>query len=371
MERNSVKLFLCGDLMTGRGIDQILPHPCDPRLFERFASSALDYVKLAEGRAGPVRRPVAFDYIWGDALAVLEAARPDARIGNLETAITTSDAPWPGKGIHYRMHPANVRCLTAAGLDCCTLANNHVLDWGEAGLTETLASLHGAGIRTTGAGLTAREATAPVSIDLGSGVRVLVHAVALASSGAPPQWRATSRRPGVHWLPDTSGSSFERLAAGLAPLRRRGELVALSIHWGSNWGYEISAEERAFAHRLIDEAGVDLVHGHSSHHVKGIEVYRRRAILYGCGDLVNDYEGIGGYEAYRAELGLMYFPVLNAASGELRSLSTVPTRMHALAVHRAREADIAWLRATMDRECRALDARVTQRPDETLSLEWC
>ena len=61
-------LFLCGDVMTGRGIDQILPHPGMPQLFEPYARSALNYVALAESVGGPLTRPVDFDYIWGDAL---------------------------------------------------------------------------------------------------------------------------------------------------------------------------------------------------------------------------------------------------------------------------------------------------------------
>ena len=125
----AVTLFLCGDVMTGRGVDQILPHPGDPRLFEHYVNSALDYLQLAEEVSGPIAKPVDFGYIWGDALAELERERPNARIINLETAVTSSDDAWPGKGINYRMHPANAPCLATAKIDCCVLANNHVLDW--------------------------------------------------------------------------------------------------------------------------------------------------------------------------------------------------------------------------------------------------
>jgi hypothetical protein len=136
----SIKLFLAGDVMTGRGIDQILPHPCGPVLFEDYVSSARDYVALAERAHGGIDAPVPFDYIWGDALAELRDQAPDVRIANLETAVTLSGAA-ESKGINYRMSPANVGALCAASLDCCTLANNHVLDWGEtafrnAGITQ-------------------------------------------------------------------------------------------------------------------------------------------------------------------------------------------------------------------------------------------
>ena len=138
--KHLITLFLCGDVMTGRGVDQILPYPCNAQLYESFVTSAQDYVELAERANGPISRPVRFDYVWGEALAALSEWRPDLRIINLETAITAHSEPYP-KGINYRMSPANLPCLTAAGIDCCTLANNHVLDWGRQGLADTLESL--------------------------------------------------------------------------------------------------------------------------------------------------------------------------------------------------------------------------------------
>jgi len=177
-------LFLCGDVMTGRGIDQILPHPCDPRLHEPYARSARDYVALAERAHGAIPEPVAFEYVWGDALAELDRVRPDARIVNLETAVTTSEAFWPDKGIHYRMHPRHVPCLTTAGIDCCVLANNHVLDWGYPGLHETLAALVGAGLAVAGAGRDLEEAQAPAVLPTSGSGSVLVFASGCESSGA-------------------------------------------------------------------------------------------------------------------------------------------------------------------------------------------
>ena len=127
---DTVTLLLTGDVMTGRGIDQLLPHPGSPTLFESRMHDARGYVHLVERASGPVERAVSPDHLWGDALAEMERVGPDLRIVNLETAVTTSDEAWPGKGIHYRMHPANVACLTAARIDCCVLANNPALDGG-------------------------------------------------------------------------------------------------------------------------------------------------------------------------------------------------------------------------------------------------
>jgi poly-gamma-glutamate synthesis protein (capsule biosynthesis protein) len=319
-EADDVTLFVCGDVMTGRGIDQILPHPCSPELFEPYVGSALDYVALAERANGQIRRPVDFAYVWGDAIAELERVRPAARIANLETAITCADEPWPGKGIHYRMHPENTPCLTAAGIDCCVLANNHVLDWGYAGLADTLDMLRRHGRSTAGAGRDIHEALAHALIELEGDRRVLVFALGMESAGVPREWAATDSRAGVALMTDLSSSTVARIVQRAQAVKRPGDIVVLSVHWGDNWGYRIPEAHRTFAHRLIDAGAVDLVHGHSSHHPVGIEVYGGRPILYGCGDFLNDYEGIGGEERYRPDLTLMYFPSFFRPFGAIDAL---------------------------------------------------
>jgi poly-gamma-glutamate synthesis protein (capsule biosynthesis protein) len=363
-------LFLAGDVMTGRGIDQILPHPIAPHLFESCARSAEEYVSLAEVVSGPIPRPVNFAYVWGDALAELARVRPQLRIVNLETAVTTSEAAWPRKGIHYRMHPSNVPCLSALGVDCCTLANNHAMDWDRDGLLETLSALSVAGIRTAGAGRNAAEAAAPLALPISNRTRVLIYACAVEDSGAPKAWRATARRAGINRFDDLSNRSVDVIAHHVDIHRHDGDLVVVSIHWGPNWGFAIPAEQRRFARKLLERAGVDLVFGHSSHHVKGIEVHDGKLILYGCGDFLNDYEGIGGYTAYRGELSLMYFPVLDAANGRLRELVMTPTCTRRFRVNRAAQEGSDWLFSTLNREGRPLGTAVEQHPDGTLRLRW-
>ncbi len=214
-------LFVCGDVMTGRGVDQVLPRSCPPQLFEPYVRSALDYVALAE-RA------------------------------------------------------------------------------------------HGRGSR----GSTTRPSSA-------------------------------SPRPCAHMS---------------------GPTISCSIHWGGNWGYAIPDDQRRFAHALIDRAEVDLVHGHSSHHAKAIEVYRERAILYGCGDFLNDYEGIRGYEEYRSDIALMYFPTLELDSGRLLGLELVPLVIRNFRLCRPSPDELAWIRETLDRECRRFGGRVVASGD-SLRLE--
>jgi poly-gamma-glutamate capsule biosynthesis protein CapA/YwtB (metallophosphatase superfamily) len=364
-----ITLFLGGDVMTGRGVDQVLPHPGDPRLHESYMTSAVGYVELAESRTGPIPRPVDFGYVWGDALAELARVGPDVRIVNLETAVTTSDDHWPDKEVHYRMHPANIGCLGAAGIDCCALANNHVLDWGYAGLRETLETLRPAGIKTAGAGRDAEEAAAPAMMEIEGKGRVAVWAFGSESSGIPREWGATRDRPGLNLLRDLSGDTVEEIGRRVSRVKRPGTIVVASLHWGSNWGYRVPVPHRAFAHRLIEDAGVDVVHGHSSHHPRPIEVHRDRPILYGCGDLLTDYEGIGGYEPFRGELGLLYFPSLDAATGRLVRFAMTPTRLERFRLTRASREEGRWLTETLNREGRPFGARTRLHDDGTLTLE--
>ncbi len=363
-----LRLFLGGDLMCARGIDQILPHPGDPRLYEAYVKDAGDYVRLAERRNGAIAQPVDFAYVWGAVLEALRQRRPDVRLVNLETAVTRQGWPHP-KGINYRMNPANLPVLEVAGIDCCALANNHVLDWGEAGLADTLAQLDAHGLRHAGAGLKRSSAEAPAILPLPDGGRLLVFAFATGDCGVPPDWAAGEQRPGVARLDDLSPHSLQHVARLIGAAKQPGDRVLVSLHWGGNWGFSISPEQERFAHGLIDEAGVDLLHGHSSHHVKGIEVYRQRLILYGCGDLLNDYEGIEGHASYRADLGLLYFADL-ARDGRLLALELLPTQQRRLSIHRAKGADRQWLQDCLVRECAQFGCTLRPTSENSFALVW-
>jgi len=365
-----IVLFLSGDVMLGRAIDQILPYHNDPVLYEDYIRDARGYVRLAEDANGTIRKPVSCDYIWGDALQALDDVNPDARIINLETSITQQGAPWKNKYIHYRMHPRNVACLATAKIDITVLANNHVLDWGYGGLEETLSTLAQAGIKSAGSGRDIRAASQPAIIELKDKGRVIVSAWAHASSGVPPRWAATSNRPGVNRLDNLDADAVQHISNSINTVKQAGDIAVVSIHWGGNWGYDIPAWQLEFAHRLIDTASVDVVHGHSSHHVKGIEVYRGKLIIYGSGDLLNDYEGIGGHEEYRADLSLMYFPSLDPSTGKLVKLKMKPTQIRHLRINSADKNDALWLRDMLNREGRELGTRVRLNPDNSLVLEW-
>ncbi|NIX78393.1 CapA family protein [Microvirga terricola] len=360
-----IDIVLCGDVMLGRGIDQILPAPSDPQLYEGFATSAIDYVMLAEEANGPITRPAQLSYPWGFALEEWRHSPPDLRIINLETSITRSDAYIP-KGINYRVSPANAAALVTAGIDCCVLANNHVLDWGVAGLLETLAVTEQLGIRTAGAGRTVEEASAPAILEVKGKGRVAVYSFASETSGTPRSWVATPLTPGVNLIPDLSNSTVRQITELVEATRRPGDLIIISIHWGPNWGYEISPQQRRFAHALIDQAGVSIVHGHSSHHPQALEIYRDRLILYGCGDLLNDYEGIAGYERYRGDLSLAYRATLDPNRMSLVNLEMTPFQIRQLSLHQASAHDTEWLENVLARESAPFGVTVRLGRNRTL-----
>src|SRR6185369_11902077 len=229
-----ITIFMCGDVMTGRGIDQVLPCPGNPAIHEPYVRDARRYVELAEEAHGPIAKPVNFAHIWGDALDILKRMAPDVRLINLETSITTSDDYWKGKGINYRMHPRNIPCLTAAGIDICSLANNHVLDWGYAGLLETLQTLKENNIKSAGAGRNRSEAAAPAIMDVAGKGRVLVFSFGSETSGIPTNWAAGANSAGMNLVPDLSDKTARAIQAGIRERKRPGDIVVASIQWGGN-----------------------------------------------------------------------------------------------------------------------------------------
>jgi poly-gamma-glutamate capsule biosynthesis protein CapA/YwtB (metallophosphatase superfamily) len=368
MAGEKVTLLLCGDVMPGRGVDQILPHPGAPQLREPGANDAGIYVRLAERVNGPIRCPVSFDWPWGDALRVADDMAPDVRVINLECAVTRSNDFASGKAVHYRMEPSNLPCVTAFKPDVCALANNHALDFGRTGLTDTLRWLAGGGLAAAGAGHDLAQAQEAAAIPLPQGGRVLVFSCGAACSGIPRSWAARPGTAGLDLLTSLGDAAADSLIGRLREAKQSGDIAVVSIHWGSNWGYEVDRDHARFARLLID-AGADLIHGHSSHHPRPIQTYRGKLILYGCGDCIDDYEGISGYHQFRDDLRLLYFATLRRGTGQLSELRMVPMQVRKMRLHHARPADSKWLATILDRISRAGGSRITLDPGGTLSLD--
>ncbi|WP_327111602.1 CapA family protein [Nocardia sp. NBC_01730] len=354
-------VLLGGDVMLGRGVDQILPHPGDPTLRERYVDDARTYVELAERVHGAFTRPVDFRRPWGDVLPILAQVHPEVRLINLETAITADGAFAPAKGIHYRMNPGNLPVLTVIAPVVCALANNHVLDFGIHGLVDTLEALDTGGVRRAGAGADLDDAQAPAISELDDGRRVVIVSVAAGSSGVPEFWAARRDRPGLWRVGDSpSVDVADQVAAQVLAHKRDDDIAIVSVHWGPNWGYGVARSETQFAHRLVD-AGVDLVHGHSAHHPRPIEIYRGKPILYGCGDVIDDYEGIHGHERYRTDLHLLYLVSIDPGAVEVRM---IPLRVRRMRLESAARSESRWLCETIEQISRGFGTRVASRPDD-------
>ena len=294
---------------------------------------------------------------------------PDLKLINLETSITVNDEPWPGKGIHYRMHPENVKLLSTGEIDHVSLANNHVLDWGRPGLKETMQTLKNAQIDYSGAGKNKSQAQAP-SIYKKDSVRILVFSYGAGNSGIPPAWASEDTQAGVNYLRGFGMEELKGIKANIQSYRKAGDIVIFSIHWGGNWGYEIPKNHQSFAHDLIDKAGVDVIFGHSSHHPLGMEVYKKKLIIYGAGDFINDYEGIGGHEQYKPYLSLMYFPEIDLNTGGLLSLKLIPMEIRKFSLHRANTSQAKWLANILDREGEKLGTGIKRKATDLLLLDW-
>jgi poly-gamma-glutamate capsule biosynthesis protein CapA/YwtB (metallophosphatase superfamily) len=159
-------------------------------------------------------------------------------------------------------------------------------DWGRAGLFETMATLTCAGIRVAGAGKNIDEARQPTYVDLHGACRLIVFGLGSLTSGVAPSWAASEGKAGIEVQGDPSDATAAEMAERVPRVRRPGHVVIASIHRGSNWGHDVPESFVRVARSLID-AGISVVHGHSSNHIRPVEVYGNRLILYGCGDFIN------------------------------------------------------------------------------------
>lgn len=368
-ESGKTTLFLGGDAITGRGIDAILPHSSEPLLPDDDPDSARYYLRGAEEVSGPIPRNVEFNYIWGDALEVFDQEAPDFRLANLETCVTTSNDRWPDKRFNFRMHPDNMPVLKAAGIDCVSLANNHVCDFSEPGLLETLEVVGRAGIGTAGAGTNLDEAEAPAVFELAGGGALRVYSCADSLSGTPDAWSAEPGRFGVNHVGWLDPLATRRVEDRIRAEKNERDLVVASVHFGGNWGYEIPRERRLFARRLV-EAGADVVYGHSSHHPLGIEVYQGKPLIYGTGDLIHDFEGrVSNNVKFRGDLTLLHFATIDIAARRLEKLRMYPMRIKRYRLQHASKEEAQWLREMLVREGETLGTGVVESTG-ALELRW-
>ena len=282
-----IKIGLAGDVMIGRGVNE-----------------RLDKVPI--------------NYIWGELLPLLHST--DFNLINLEAALTVSEHAVP-KVFNFKADPKKVKALAEGAVHVVNLANNHVLDFGEEGLLETLRTLNNAHILHVGAGKDAKEAAAPAILER-KGIKIGI----LGCTDNEPSWRAEAGKPGTFYL---QIGDLEAIRESIIKLRSEVDLLILTIHWGPNMRDRPSPDFREFAHQLID-LGVDLIHGHSAHIFQGIEIYRGKPILYDTGDFIDDY-----YVDTFLRNDRSFFFIAEADKRGFKTLRLIPTLISKYQVNRA------------------------------------
>jgi poly-gamma-glutamate capsule biosynthesis protein CapA/YwtB (metallophosphatase superfamily) len=228
-------------------------------------------------RVNEVIKKEGYLYPWGNMIELLRST--DLNLVNLETTLTSSTSRVT-KSYNFKAAPDKVQSLIAADVDVCSIANNHILDFGIEGLFETITTLENAGLLYTGAGSNIYKAREPVVVTE-NGIIVGI----IGCTDNEPGWNAGKTRPGTFYV---NVNKPEALVTEIKSLRPLVDILILTMHWGPNMRQKPTRAFVKFAHSMID-AGIDIFHGHSAHVFQGIEVYKEKLILYDTGDFVDDY----------------------------------------------------------------------------------
>ncbi|WP_247002883.1 CapA family protein [Halosolutus gelatinilyticus] len=301
------------------------------------------------------------DAVWGTVLDRLHAL--DGLVINLECVLSTRGRKWrrTNRPFHFRADPGwAVPALERAGVDVCALANNHVLDYEEAALRDTLDHLDAAGIARAGAGETIDEALDPAATSIGD-----LDIAVVSVTDNTPEFAADEESPGTARIEvDVDDPDTRRLVRDALSRARETnpDLLVASLHWGPNMVTEPPKSFREFGRWLIEE-GVDVIHGHSAHVFQGIEVYDGAPIVYDAGDFVDDY---AVDDRLRNDRGFL-FELSVTSDGAPTELRLHPTEIDDCAIHEAAPEAAAWSRERM-RERSAEFGTTFDRDGEALVL---
>jgi len=232
--------------------------------------------------------------------------KADLVFGNYEGVLTDSCSVVPGASFASLASTRNAGGL--GGFDVMSLANNHAMDAGAAGLLETQGILTGLGIATTGAGETLAASLSPAVVErdgLGIAFLALTSVLAAGAEAGTGAAGVAPLRADDMYLPPYNGIScpgvaprvvsvlnendWARTAGAIGAAKRECDLVVVSVHWGDHTRpWVLTGHERHCA-ELIIEAGADLILGHHQHMMRGIEFIGGKPVLFGLGHIVFDY----------------------------------------------------------------------------------
>ena len=242
--------------------------------------------------------------MFGNLVPIIQQA--DLALANLEIALSKRGRPIRGKPIAHTGPPEAIEGLREAGFDAFNLANNHILDFGEEPLLDTLETLHAAGLGMFGAGRNAAAAAAPyVTERKGIKIGLLGYTPTLPqgfeagvnSPGVNPLRVRTAYRPlrnldeypGTEPIIDTwpVEDDLRRMCEDVASLRKRVNILLVYQHWGSSITERVHEFQKVIGRTAID-CGADAVFGGHQHLISAIEFYREKPIIYGMGNLLFD-----------------------------------------------------------------------------------
>ncbi len=196
---------------------------------------------------------------------------------NLETAITSGGTPQP-KTYHFRAPATAFTALRAAGVDLVTMANNHILDYGQAGLADTLAAARAARFPYVGIGVNAAAAWAPYVVTI-KGVKIAVIGVSQVAELAS-SWVATGTRPG-----EANSVNLARTLAAVRSAKRLASVVIVFMHWGTEGEACPDPNQLSLAHQLA-AAGANIIIGAHAHMLQGSGWLGRTFVAYGMGNFL-------------------------------------------------------------------------------------
>jgi poly-gamma-glutamate synthesis protein (capsule biosynthesis protein) len=234
----------------------------------------------------------------GDSPAVAFSSFPlfqhdDFTIVNQECPITDRGMKTP-KPYNFRMRPDYCSVYGQAGIELVNLANNHVYDYGDEGLFDTISYLDSIGVRHIGAGRTASEARKPLIVNLrGHRVGFLGY---YGGGEAPVAGRSTAGVAPRNL--DVIHHDLERLRGTDSV-----DFAVVILHWGTEKAEEPDSGQQLFARNIVD-AGADLVVGHHPHVLQGIEKYHNGVIAYSLGNFVFGGNSRNSYDTAVLELTL-------------------------------------------------------------------
>lgn len=314
MSDKTIIIGLAGDVMIGRGVNATITNK-------------------------------GYSYPWGNVLQVLK--NTDINIINLEAALTNSDKK-VYKVFNFKATPDRIETLTEACVTVANLANNHILDFSEEGLIETIQTLNEAGIKHTGAGMNAVAAGKPVILTLKNN-RLGVLGFTDNESG----WKAGTNTSGVNYIDISNKEDCNKALAAIGKLRKETDLVIVSIHWGPNMKESPEWYFIDFAHAMV-EHGADIIHGHSAHNFQGIEVYKHKLILYDTGDFVDDY----AVDSYLRNDHSFFFKV-EVSKKRIEKLVLVPVLISNNQVNLATGEDYKWCMERMQQLSAKFETKVS------------